>query len=640
MSLPSNLKPLYEEWLQEEIVRVGPKQERLAMVYSKALDNLRSHEGTLFHPNDLLKVKGIGNAIKNSLKGKLSKYCMENGLKEPHDPLYLCTNESSKRGKTRLRSLEKDIDEEGNPNKKQRKKRAYIPKKRSGAYAILLALLETDAKKRGMTKDEVVSVAHKFSDTNFVSNASTKEFYSAWNSVKTLIDRSLVLEDGRPKRYFLSDEGEQLAETLKKMDNILFANEDEYQRRKQKQQGGVADVNNSVDDLDEFSANLSELMKHTYEPRQISRRDMNTATGDTPKNLSSMLQRTHTIAISSPSDATIISNNPTASATVIPAPRSHAPLRGTKDQVIRARWNNTSYELWEPCTYDVILILDHREVRSRREREFFANALTQKGVKAEVRQLSLSDMLWVARHKITKKECVLNFMLERKRLDDFAMSIMDNRFMEQKNRLKKTGCKNIYYLIEETTGTDVSKMAEAMKTSVWMTMIYNDFHVKRTKNSDETVEWLSSMTGVIQNHYQNFKLLVLCPRNLKGQDDYKATLDDFRNQFERQMPLPTKIECCHRFDCFQEVLGKNTLMTVKELYLRALMLNRGVSLEKAVSIQSKYPTLKSLITAYKKCPSEAEAKMMICSSLKDAPGNRKIGKALSETLYKTFGYST
>lgn len=53
-------------------------------------------------------------------------------------------------------------------------------------------------------------------------------------------------------------------------------------------------------------------------------------------------------------------------------------------------------------------------------------------VQFEVRHLNLGDFLWIARCRKTKKELVLPHIVERKRIDDFAQSIKDGRYRDQK----------------------------------------------------------------------------------------------------------------------------------------------------------------------------------------------------------------
>ena len=53
----------------------------------------------------------------------------------------------------------------------------------------------------------------------------------------------------------------------------------------------------------------------------------------------------------------------------------------------------------------------------------------------QTRQLPVGDALWIARHKQLKYEYVLDFIVERKRVDDLWHSIKDNRYKQQKLRL-------------------------------------------------------------------------------------------------------------------------------------------------------------------------------------------------------------
>lgn len=55
---------------------------------------------------------------------------------------------------------------------------------------------------------------------------------------------------------------------------------------------------------------------------------------------------------------------------------------------------------------------------------------------SQVRRLPVGDGLWIARHKQSKKEYVLDFIVERKNVDDLRGSIRDNRYRDQKLRLQ------------------------------------------------------------------------------------------------------------------------------------------------------------------------------------------------------------
>lgn len=47
----------------------------------------------------------------------------------------------------------------------------------------------------------------------------------------------------------------------------------------------------------------------------------------------------------------------------------------------------------------------------------------------------MGDGIWIARHKYLRNEYVLDFIVERKKVDDLRHSIRDNRYRDQKMRL-------------------------------------------------------------------------------------------------------------------------------------------------------------------------------------------------------------
>ena len=300
MPLPSNLKDLYLEWIQELIDPLGSHQEQLSHTYEKAKKNLTDTDGTFYYPRDLKKVKGIGDMIMKRLEKKLRDFCKDQGFPEvdvfPEETTI--AQNMNKRSMTALRSnsLDPSILMNGLPKKKKRK---YIPKKRSGGYAILLGLLEANATTRGLTKDEVVEFSQKYSDHSMTPNFATKEMYGAWSSISSLKNNFLVLAEGRPKRYLLTDEGTELANTLKNADNIIFPNENN------------SDIprfsSNRFNVADEVSANLSGLFPnvsniHDEELTDSSRLlditfgGINSSPNDNHKN--NLTSRAHTTASS------------------------------------------------------------------------------------------------------------------------------------------------------------------------------------------------------------------------------------------------------------------------------------------------------------------------------------------------------
>ena len=63
-------------------------------------------------------------------------------------------------------------------------------------------------------------------------------------------------------------------------------------------------------------------------------------------------------------------------------------------------------------------------------------------INCKTASLNLGDFLWVYDGK------VLDYIIERKKADDLAASILDGRYKDQKYRLKNCGISNIYYVYE------------------------------------------------------------------------------------------------------------------------------------------------------------------------------------------------
>ena len=109
---------------------------------------------------------------------------------------------------------------EDRPAKKTRKPKPYVPTLRSGPYGLVMGLstLDEDAS-TGLTKAELIELAQPYCDSSFTAPPDPTKFYTAWNSMKTLVQKDLVYEHGRPtRRYLLTEEG---WETAKRIRNAL-----------------------------------------------------------------------------------------------------------------------------------------------------------------------------------------------------------------------------------------------------------------------------------------------------------------------------------------------------------------------------------------------------------------------------------
>lgn len=149
-------------------------------------------------------------------------------------------------------------------------------------------------------------------------------------------------------------------------------------------------------------------------------------------------------------------------------------------------------------------------------------ALKNRKVDCEVRNLKIGDFAWICRDYQSHKELVLPYIIERKRMDDFASSIKDGRFHEQKFRLKQSGIQNLIYLVEkfgddEHLGMPSSSIYQAATN----TAIQDKFCVKYTDGLKGTVQYISCLHSILVRLFKD-KALMSCPKA----DITKVSIED------------------------------------------------------------------------------------------------------------------
>lgn len=155
--------------------------------------------------------------------------------------------------------------------------------------------------------------------------------------------------------------------------------------------------------------------------------------------------------------------------------QQQSPLEGTEED-------------WE-----VVLLLDNREVRTQQDRAFLHNQLHLAGIVCDVRSLGLGDMQWIVRHRQTGREVMLSTLVERKNTRDFAQSIMDGRFNEQQYRLMKCGCVHPIYLIEGSLRSQDTLAPDHLQTGIMTTVVNRDLYVYMSTSIDDTVVFLNGV---------------------------------------------------------------------------------------------------------------------------------------------------
>ncbi|KAM1176163.1 hypothetical protein ACFX2I_028432 [Malus domestica] len=209
----------------------------------------------------------------------------------------------------------------------------------------------------------------------------------------------------------------------------------------------------------------------------------------------------------------------------------------------------------------------HCGFRSR-SRRLIENVRTQFKIKIEVRRLPVGDGIWIARHKQLESEYVLDFIVERKNVDDLRCSIRDNRYRDQKLRLLRCGLKKLIYLVEGDPNT--SEAAESIKTACFTTEILEGFDVQRTIGLADTLKKYVYLTQAIAQYY--------------------------KSEFSEEQCKHAGV--CPPFDEFIRRCQDLDKMTVSDVFAVQLMQVPQVTEEVAIAVLDMYPTLLSLARAY------------------------------------------
>ncbi|KAJ2969527.1 hypothetical protein NUW58_g9970 [Xylaria curta] len=575
--------PLLLGWVKEWVDLARERNSKGVITYKNAYNALKACPITFNHPSQLQQLKGFGPKLCDRLTEKLQKHCQENGLPMPKRPR-----------QWRIPGLdngdgEEDGDPQQRPAKKPRKQKPYVPTLRSGAYALILGLATIGEEAPvGMTKPQLIEVAQPHCDASFTAASGPSKFYTAWNSMKTLLEKDLVYERGRPlRRYALSDEGWEVARRI------------------------------------QISADLT--------PSELAaqqRRELEPETSENPRpRVPTRSPSPEIEEISPPSRsayADVVANGDSASGDLdLPTFR---PIR------------------LAPGTFTVHLVLDIREVQAKTNRDYMQEELTKKGVQPIMRALPLGDALWVAKCQDPNflsrtgsegDEVVLDWIVERKRLDDLVYSIRDGRFHEQKFRLKRSGAKNVVYIVEEMAMDSMSfnKYEEAVQSAIASTQVVNGYFLKKTQKIDDTIRYLARMTMLLKKQYESKSLLVI-PTEVITARNYLPLLEHLR---EKEPTLGHYVS----YLAFASMTSKSDMITLRDLYLKMLMCTKQVTGEKALEIQKRWRTPYEFVKAYERCGVGEEGKKrrqdMVFAQLGNLVGRKKVTRALSHKIAEVWG---
>ncbi|XP_051228191.2 crossover junction endonuclease MUS81 [Lolium perenne] len=444
-----------------------------------------------------------------------------------------------------VRVMEESFPESNTPGetgKKIKQKQPYAPQIGSAPYAIVITLYrELMRGKDFMLKQELIDASeasglsrHGIGPNNYKSKQvnSCKDRYTGWSCMKTLISNKLVIKWSHPAKYELTEKGKETACSF---------------------------LARSV--LDD---------NHAGPSNHHSEEDFSDSDSDEQYERSNPLIGSENFAERGGVRKSKAGKGP-ATDSLLPSREMFGELSfsamGSAENSLLAMPPRHSDENFLDA-YDVVLILDDRETLGLRNRRNVLNNIhSQFHVTVEMKRLPVGDALWIARRRGHGTDYVLDFIVERKNVDDLFGSIRDNRYKDQKLRLKKCGLRKLIYLVEGDPNT--VDAPENVKTACFTTEILEGFDVQRTTGYADTERKYGHLTRSIIDYYRT---------------NFSAAADSSR--------------LCLTYDEFVKRCSDLKKVTVSNVFALQLMQVPQVTEDAALAVTRLYPTVFSLAQAY------------------------------------------
>ena len=302
---------------------------------------------------------------------------------------------------------------------------------------------------------------------------------------------------------------------------------------------------------------------------------------------------------------------------------------------------------WPPGSFEIVLLVDIREIRSREDRNYLSERLNQLGILSEVRNLELGDFIWVARRINNKagdgqergraacwtdtEEIVLDTLIERKREDDLIASLADGRFREQKHRIARSQLSSTFYLVERggngATNEFLGGTEERLLAATLQCQVIDGLMYRQTGGLDESIVFLAALHQQLKSLFLH-KTITACA--LKACDfNYKS----FPLQFSK-LKL-TESSVLMNYTAYALLNAKSTNQSASDIFLRQLLTIKGVTFDKACAILKQIGSPRELYIFYKDLPNEL-AKQDAFKNFTARDG-KKFGAALSKKIFQVFG---
>ncbi|XP_057513441.1 crossover junction endonuclease MUS81 isoform X2 [Actinidia eriantha] len=463
--------------------------------------------------------------------------------------------------------------------------RRYVPQKNSVAYALLITLyrgitsgrdfmrrqeLIDAAEASGLSRASIAPEKGKGKPGQFGS--SPKDWYSGFSSMKTLITKGLVVKSSCPAKYMLSEEGREAARdcllrsglvdstenlvTTERLPNLDASNisDLEFVRADSTKEATIVNSSLQKKTIDVPPESLDRFLRMGYSTEQILCAFTEVSETSQNKEIPSLwpavlchLQEEQVYGLRSEPHKTLRED-------CLASSNASKPRDGQVDPVMIE-----NHQLEHDCSG-----ASHITMTS----SLATQSSTLRACSSTVRRLPVGDGIWIARDKQLGNEYVLDFIVERKNVDDLRCSIRDNRYKDQKLRLLRCGVKKLIYVVEGDPNS--SEAAESIKTACFTTEILEGFDVQRTSGLGDTLRKYGYLTQAITQYYRS------------------QSFEDIHNNLGVCPPFGDFIRRCQNLD----------KMTVSDVFAIQLMQVPQVTEEIAIAVLDLYPTLLSLARAY------------------------------------------
>ena len=255
----------------------------------------------------------------------------------------------------------------------------------------------------------------------------------------------------------------------------------------------------------------------------------------------------------------------------------------------------------------VICIVDGRERRNLGEypQDYFQLGLEHDDVNVRTIALSVGDFLWAGVDE-NGQLIVLDSIVERKCVEDWALSMTDGRLDNQKWRLRHTGLPKLYFTLEgiiDPERLNYPVPPDNITQSVANTTYAEPFIMLRPRDPRDTIRYLSAMTKFIEAQFLNTTVYTTSLEAIQTLKVRHHGVTDFE-RYEHCIVDDSLL--CWTFEQFQAYFKKVKPLAGSDLFAYQLMALFGISGMRAAAIVSEWQSLPNLLAAYIATPNRAD----------------------------------